>query len=434
LSSQQYFRHINGVLHCEEVTAEQIAEAYGTPCYVYSASSLRARFQRMRDAFARWKPLVCFSVKSCGNLSVLNILRECGSGFDVVSGGEIYRALLAGAEPSKIVYAGVGKTEAEIRYALEVGVKMFNVESPAELRAIGQIAGERGCTAPVLLRVNPDVDAGTHEKITTGKEENKFGVALEVAQELLEDAKNSPSVRIRGVHMHLGSSIYSTRPYEQALDKVVGFVQAMRARGHRLDTVNIGGGYCISYTGEEVIGPERYADALECFLEKLDCEVIIEPGRYISGNSGVLLTRVIYRKESQAGKVFLICDASMTELVRPTLYEAFHRIWPVECRGGMPEVIRPGDKEFEGFATEVVDVVGPVCESGDFLAQHRALPVLEEGSLLAVFGAGAYGFTMSSNYNARPRPPEVMVDGRQVKLIRRRETYGDLVALETDLV
>ena len=434
MSSQQYFRYVNGVLHCEEVPAEEIAVAYGTPCYVYSASSFRHRFQRIRDAFSRWELLVCFSVKSCGNLSVLRILHGCGSGFDVVSGGEIYRALLAGADPSRIVYAGVGKTEAEIRYALEVGIKTFNVESAAELRAIGQIARERGCVASVLLRVNPDVDAGTHEKITTGRKENKFGVAMELAQKLMDDAKDSPSVRIHGVHVHLGSSIYRTQPFERALRGIVDFVQAMRARGHRLDTVNIGGGYCISYTGEEVIGPEEYADALESFLEKLDCEVIIEPGRYISGNSGVLLTRVIYRKESREGKVFLICDASMTELVRPTLYEAFHRIWPAECEGGMPEVIRPDDSQFQGFATEVVDVVGPVCESGDFLAQDRALPVVAEGCLLAVFGAGAYGFAMSSNYNARPRPAEIIVEGHRVELARRRESYGDLVALEVDLV
>ena len=427
------FHYRDGQLYCDGVAAESIAEHYGTPCYVYSASMLRERFRRIRSAFARWDPLVCFSVKACGNISILKLLAESGSGFDVVSGGEIYRVLRAGGSPDGTIYAGVGKTAAEIEYALESGIRMFNVESASELRALDSIARRCGKTAAAAIRVNPDVDPNTHVKTTTGKKENKFGIGLRETEELLEQASSWPGVAVRGIHFHLGSPIYSTAPYELALEKMLQFIPALRRRGCAIDTLNLGGGYCISYTGEQVPGPEDYASCAESFLEKLNCEVIIEPGRYIAGGSGLLLTRVIYRKESHHGKRFLICEAAMNDLVRPTLYEAFHRIWPVRSAAGMPEVIRPEDPQFEGLETETVDVVGPVCESGDYLARHRALPPVAEGKLLAVFDVGAYGFSMSSNYNARPRPPEVLVDGKRHALVRRRETYEDLVGPETDL-
>ena len=429
-----HFEYRDGELHCEQLRAEELAEEYETPCYVYSAASFRERFRNIRDAFSEWDPLVCFSIKSCGNLSVLKLLNECGSGFDVVSGGEIFRALKAGADPEKIVYAGVGKTREEIAYALRKGIKMFNVESGQELRTIDHVAKDLGTVGQVALRVNPDVDPGTHEKTTTGKKENKFGIGLGIAEELTKEAQHMSGVNVRGFHVHLGSPITSTKPYELAMGKLVEFVTRVRTAGCDVDTINIGGGYCISHTGEKVTQPREYAAAVRNFLEKLDCQVIIEPGRYIAGNSGILLTKVIYRKESSHGKVFLICDAGMNDLMRPTLYDAFHRIWPVCSEGGVPEVTRPDDTRYDGFDTEKVDVVGPVCESGDYLAKDRTLPVMPAGRLLAVFSTGAYGSTMSSNYNARPRPPEILVDGQQARMVRRRETRDDLVAGEADLL
>ncbi len=434
MTAESPFTYRDGELHCEEVAARLVAERHGTPCYVYSAASLVGRYRRIRDAFAAWEPLVCFSVKSCANLSVLRLLAGEGSGFDVVSGGELYRALLAGADPRKIVFAGAGKTEAEIEQALDAGILMFNVESAPELAAIDRAARRRGERARVALRINPDVDPGTHEKTTTGKGGTKFGIGVQQAERLAREAAAWPGVEVRGLHFHLGSPIYSAEPYERALQVLLPLVERLRAAGLAPDTLNLGGGWCISYTGEDVPGPERYAEALRSGLEKSACPVIIiEPGRYIAGNSAILLTRVVYRKESQFGKTFLICDAAMNDLIRPTLYGAFHRVWPVESPDGMPAVIQPERQAFEGRQTEPVDVVGPVCETGDFLARGRPVPRVEAGGLLAVLDAGAYGFVMSSNYNGRPRAAEVMVDGAQCRLIRRRETYDELVAPEQDL-
>lgn len=431
---QPHFNHRDGHLHCEDVPASRLADEYGTPCYVYSASALRERYRSISEAFSRWDPLVCFSVKSCGNLAVLNLLRECGSGFDVVSGGELHRALAAGADPESIVFAGVGKTRAEIRQALEAGIGMFNVESAPELRAIRDVAGQMGETARVALRINPDVDPKTHAKTTTGKKENKFGMGFETADELLSEAAKEHVLDVRGVHVHLGSPIYSTEPYEKALEKVCRFVEEQRRWGHTVDTMNLGGGYCMSYTGEDVIGPEDYAEAAEPYLEELDCRLILEPGRYVAANSGILLTDVTYRKVTEHGKKFLICDGGMNDLLRPTLYDAFHGIWPVDCEGGMPDVLDPDADGYDGWDTEVVDVVGPVCESGDYFGKKRALPRVEGGDMLAVFSVGAYGFTMASNYNSRPRPPEVLVEDGESRLVRPRESYDDLVEPEKDLI
>jgi len=430
LNSELGFHYINGELCCDGVSVCGIAERVGTPCYVYSAELLRARYGWIRDAFAQWNALVCFSVKSLGNLAVLRLLADCGSGFDVVSGGELHRVISAGGSPSKTVYAGVGKTAAEIRYALQSGVRMLNVESPGELRQITEVAGELGSKPSVAIRVNPDVNPHTHEKTTTGTKESKFGVSISGTLELVEQSRGWDHVDIRGIHVHLGSPIYSAEPYEQALAKIVDLIGALRSHGCDVDTVNIGGGYPISYTGEEVPGPEEYASAVERFLENLACEVIIEPGRYISGPSGLLLVRVLYRKESQHGKKFVVCDGGMSELIRPTLYGSFHRIWPARSPKGMPEVMRQDDRSYSGFESETVDVVGPICESGDSLAEHRALPAIGQQEVLAVFDAGAYGFTMSSNYNGRPRPAEVLVDAGAAGVVRRRETYEDLIAAE----
>lgn len=428
------FQYRDGGLFCEEVPVQRIAEQHGTPCYVYSARSLVMRYEQLRDAFAPWDPLVCFSVKSCGNLSILQLLAQAGSGFDVVSGGELYKARLAGADPQKIVFAGVGKTSDEIEHALKERILMFNVESRPELECINEAAGRLGTQAQVAIRVNPDVDPRTHEKTATGRAETKFGIGIGEAETLARDAADWDGIQIRGIHLHLGSPVPSTEPYERALSKVVILVGKLRSAGCSLDYVNIGGGYCISYTGQDAIGPQEYAAAVRTYLEKLNCRVIIEPGRYVAGNSGLLLTRVIYRKETALGKRFIICDAAMTDLIRPTLYGSFHRMWPVRSDNGMPEIIQPGEGRPGGSSTEVVDVVGGVCETGDFLAKDRSLPRLDSGDLLAVFDAGAYGFTMSSNYNARPRAAEVLVDGAACRLIRRRESYEDLVAPEREFL
>jgi len=432
LAGDLTFRYRDGELYCEDVPAERIAAECGTPCYVYSKAALLARYGCISDAFAAFDPVVCFSVKCCGNLSVLRVLAEAGSGFDIVSGGELYRVLAAGGDPAGIVYAGVGKTGEEIEHALRTGILLFDVESRSELDCINAVAGRLGRRGRAALRVNPDVDAGTHEKTATGKGETKFGIGMGEAEDLFRCAPRWPHVELCGVHMHLGSPIYSTEPYERALGRVLGLVERLSEAGVGLRYINMGGGYCISYTGEDVIGPRDYAAAAKSYLEKSGCAVIIEPGRYIAGNSGVLLTRVVRRKEAEYGKRFLVCDAAMNDLIRPTLYDAFHRIWPVRSPAGMPEVMRPDEQGCDGFETEVVDVVGPVCETGDYLARGRPLPPTRAGDLLAVFSAGAYGFAMSSNYNARPRAAEAMVDGGSWRVVRRRETYEDLVRHELD--
>ncbi len=432
MSDEAAFHYRDGELHCEQVPARAVAEQFGTPCYVYSAGELRKRFRAIRDAFAEWSPVVCFSVKSCANLSILKMLAGEGSGFDVVSGGELYRALEAGADPSKVVYAGVGKTDAEIDYALKAGILMFNVESRPELERIGQVAARLGVTARAAVRVNPDVDPRTHAKTTTGKGGTKFGIGIDETEKLFAEAAALRGVDLCGIHLHLGSPIYSTEPYEQALEKVLALIGRLRAAGRRVEWLNTGGGYAISYTGEAVIGPADYAAAMRSYLEKSGCAVIIEPGRYIAGNSAVLLTQVVYRKETQFGKRFLVCDAAMNDLIRPTLYEAYHRIWPVAGPQGMPAVMRPQDEGYEGVETETCDVVGPVCETGDYLAKDRPLPRVRAGEVLAVFSAGAYGFTMSSNYNGRPRAAEVLVEGEEARLVRRRESWADLVEPERE--
>lgn len=429
------FSYSEGDLYCEAVPAQRIGEEYGTPCYVYSSAALRGRFSRIRQAFAEWEALVCFSVKCCANISVLKLLAQAGAGFDVVSGGELYRALKAGAEPQKIVFAGVGKTAAEIEYALKEGILMFNVESLPELEAINAVASRLGRRARVALRINPDVDPKTHEKTTTGRGGTKFGLGIDEAERLAQDAGGWKGTDIRGIHFHLGSPIHSTGPYERALAKVEPLIERLRTQGCPIDSLNMGGGFCISYTGEAVTTPEEYAAAAKSYLEKSACPVIIiEPGRYIAGSSAVLLARVLYRKETQFGKRFIICDAAMNDLVRPTLYGAFHRVWPVRSLQGIPGVMQPEQAGFGEVTTEIVDVVGPVCETGDFLARDRALPRMEAGDLLAVFEAGAYAFSMSSNYNGRPRAAEVLVEGAKSRLIRRREAYADLVGPEEEFL
>ncbi len=428
-----YFHYKRGRLYCEDVDVHEIAEKFGTPAYVYSQTALRSRFRALADAFAEFDPLVCYSVKSNWNLSIMKTLQAEGAGFDIVSVGELLRALEIGADPSKIVFAGVGKRPDEIRAALEAGILMFNVESVAELGAINTMAKETGRVARIALRLNPDVDAGAHKKTTTGTKENKFGIGLKIAREIIGKLKRLKHVRWAGVHLHLGSPIYSPEPYVKAIRKVIRLLPEFRAASPDLEYLNIGGGYCMSYTGEPVVGPEEYAAAIAPLVRKTGLKLIMEPGRHIVASAGALLTRVVYRKTQDHGKKFLIVDAAMNDLIRPTLYDAFQRIWKARSRPGMPAVVKPDEKPKFPGPMEVVDVVGGVCESGDYLAQRRWLPVARQGDLLCVFDAGAYGMSMSSNYNTRPRPCEVLVDGARCKLVRRRETFEDLIAPERGL-
>jgi diaminopimelate decarboxylase len=425
------FHYRDRELYCEDVPAAELAGRFGTPLYVYSTAALVGRLQELHAAFAEVHPLVCYSVKACSNLGVLRLMAEHGSGFDVVSGGELQRVREAGGDPGKTVFAGVGKTDEEIAAALEAGVLMFNVESEAELEAIQRVAGTLRTTAPVALRVNPDVDPKTHRYISTGKKQSKFGMDIDRSLALARTMAARPdayrNVRLVGLHMHIGSQITTVEPYAGAVAKGVDLIEALRKLGHEIAWYNMGGGFGIAYRGTEARPIGEFARAMLPGLKASKCRLALEPGRSISGNSGILLSRVIYTKQS-GDKRFLIQDAAMNDLIRPALYESFHRIWPVSVPAGLPAP--PDDFEAAIPGTEAWDVVGPVCESGDFLARDRALPPLGRGDLVAVFSAGAYGMVMASNYNTRPRAAEVLVDGAGARLVRRRETYDDLLGPE----
>lgn len=422
-----YFHYQNRELYCEEVPARLLAEQYGTPLWAYSKRTLLHHLRQIQVAFADLDPVICYSVKSNSNLGILKVMQDAGSSFDVVSGGEFYRVQAAGADTTKIVFAGVGKTDDEIRYALENNVLMFNVESEAELDAVAAVAGALGKVAPVALRLNPDVDAKTHAKTTTGKKGNKFGMDIERAEQLADKVLKDRRLSLRGIHMHLGSPILTTEPYAAAVAKAVEVVEKFRRNGHDTRWINLGGGFGIHYRGQEALPASAYAAVIVPAVKAAGCRLALEPGRFIVGNAGVLLSRVIYTKR-EGGKLFVIQDAAMNDLVRPAMYDAFHRIWPV-C----PAVDAPADYEAEIPGCEPADVVGPICESGDFLAKGRWLPPLSRGDLVCTFSAGAYGMAMSSNYNSRPRGAEVLVDGATHKLVRRRETFADLVAHEVGL-
>ena len=420
-----HFDWQQGELHCEQVPLKAIADEFGTPTFVYSKATLLRHYRQIAEAFAPVDPTICYSIKSNGNLNLLRLLVAEGAGMDVTSGGELFRALRAGAEPSKIIYAGVGKTDDEIRQALEVGIAAFNIESEAEIENIDRIAGEMGKQAVGALRVNPDVDPKTHTYTTTGKKETKFGVDLERAERVFEQFGTLKHLRLGGVHMHLGSPIYGVEPYVDATHKINDLIDRLREKGHAIEWFDIGGGFGVNYERpDQALPVQAFADALVPLLQGRGYRVAIEPGRYIAGNAGVLLARTLYRKQS-GEKKFVIVDAAMNDLIRPAFYDAFHFVWPVSHAG-------PPSRSREAAVTgeERVDVVGPICESGDFLAKDRHLPPVQRGDLMAVFTAGAYAFSMSSNYNARPRAAEVLVDEDHVTLIRRRETYEDLVAAE----
>ena len=423
-----FFNYRNGELHCEGVPAERIAREVGTPAYVYSKATLLHHYRQIADAFSPLNPTICYSVKSLGNVHVCRVLAEAGCGFDVTSGGELFRALKAGGDPRKMIYAGVGKTDDEIAEAIHVGIAAFNLESEEEIENVDRVAASIGKKAVGAIRVNPDVDPRTHAKTTTGKKETKFGVDIERAERVFEYYHGLKNLRVGGVHIHIGSPVYTIEPYVDAVTKVTALIDRLAERGHRIEWFDVGGGFGVNYERpDQALPVTEHAKALVPLLKDKPYRIAFEPGRYIAGNAGILLTRVLYRKTG-GEKKFVIVDAGMNDLIRPTLYESYHHIWPV--RPDPANVPPERSRSFEPRGGEVVDVVGPICESGDYLAKARPLPTTKRGDLLAVFTAGAYGFAMSSNYNNRPRAPEVLVEGDSYRVIRRRETYQDLVALE----
>ncbi len=424
------FAYRHGELYCEDVPVRAIAEAVGTPTYVYSAATLDTHYRAVVAAFSPVKPLICFSIKSCQNISILRRLAGLGAGMDVVSGGELHRAIKAGVEPAKIVYAGVGKTDPEILQALDIGIGWFNVESEAELANLALLAGRRRQKVRAALRVNPDVDPKTHRHTTTGKKETKFGVDLERARRVFEEFGRDPWVQLHGVHLHIGSPVFETEPYIEAVTKALELIDQLRRDGFAIDALNIGGGYAASYRHDQTPTFAGYADRIVPLLTGRNLQVILEPGRSISANAGILLTRTTFVKQG-GDKQFAIVDAAMTDLIRPALYDAFHFVWPTQCGEGFVPASRQADLKLPG--TVEVDVVGPVCESSDFLAKGRFLPPVKRGDLLAVFTAGAYGFVMASHYNSRPNAAEVLVTGDKFQKIRHRETYADLTAPEENL-
>ena len=407
------FHYREGELYCEDVPLSRIAKEVGTPCYIYSHHTLVRHFRVYDGAFKNIPHIVAFAMKANSNLAVLRLMAKEGSGVDIVSGGELYRALKAGVPPTKIVFAGVGKKAEEIAEALKADVLMFNVESPAELQAINEVAASLGVKARVALRINPDIDPKTHPYISTGLKKSKFGIAADRAIEEFKAATAFSHIKVVGLHAHIGSQLTQVTPFVESLKKVLAMVQALAEQGIPLRYINIGGGLGITYSDETPPEPKDLAEAISPLVRDLKCVLIMEPGRVIVGNAGVLLTKVVYAKDGEA-KRFLIVDAAMNDLIRPSLYDAYHDIRPVY------EAATRGEKK-------TVDVVGPVCESGDFLAKDRVMPALNAGDLMAVMSAGAYGFVMSSNYNSRPRVPEVLVHEGQIHVIRSRESYEDLV-------
>lgn len=397
--------------------------------YLYSEATLVHHLTQIQTAFAEAKPIICYSIKANGNLSIARLMGQHGAGFDVTSGGEFYRAQKAGPADAKIVFAGVGKSDAEIQYALENNVYLFDVESEQELHAIGAVARKMGVVANVALRVNPDLPPKTHVKTDTSIKGVKFGLDIETVLDVAKGVVGHKNLRVAGLHMHLGSPILSAEPYKQGCDKGVKLIAELRKQGHDVTVLNMGGGFGIHYRKQEALPASEFAKVILPAVKETGCQLVLEPGRFIVGNAGILVSSVVFTKET-GGKKYVIQDAAMNDLIRPTLYDSFHRIWPVTPKESVPE--RPEDFEAAIPGTFPQDVVGPVCESGDFLAKGRNLPELHRGDLLAVFSAGAYGMAMASNYNARCRAAEVLVTGHTHRLIRRRETYSDLVACEVD--
>ena len=425
-----FFHYQHRVLYAEDVPVPALAERYSTPLFVYSQRTLLHHLAQLQRAFAAVEPLICYSLKTNPNLAICRLMGEHGAGFDVTSGGELYRALQAGGSGPKIVFAGVGKTDAELCYALENEVGLYNVESEAELHALAQAAKAAGKPANVALRVNPALPPKTHVKTDTSVRGTKFGLDIETILDVAKGVIGNPHLKVVGLHMHLGSPIITTQPYKDGVEKGLALIEQLRNQGHPLSVLNMGGGFGIHYRKQEAPPAEAFAEVIVPAVIRSGCKLVLEPGRFIVGNAGILVSRVVYTKES-GGRRFIIQDAAMNDLIRPTLYESFHRIWPVAPPPNAPAP--PEDYEADIPGTRKCDVVGPVCESGDYLAKDRRLPDVHRGDLLATFSAGAYGMAMASNYNSRPRAAEVLVDGTAHRLIRRRETYEDMVRPELEV-
>ena len=411
-----HFIYKNNKLYCESVAITEIAKAVGTPFYLYSNATLTHHFNTFDKSFGELPHLTCFAVKSCSNLAVLRLFSTLGGGADIVSGGELYRSLKAGIDPRRIIYSGVGKTEDELRYGLLSGILMFNVESEQEIEKLQQVARELDLEAPVSFRINPDVDPKTHAYISTGLAKNKFGIPIGQAEKVYLRAREMSHIRILGVSCHIGSQLTEISPFTEALHKVKLFVNRLELHGISVSYLDLGGGLGVRYLDEKPPHPQEYARALKAEMEGLECTLILEPGRVIVGNAGILVSQVLYTKQTET-KNFIIVDAAMNDLARPSLYGAHHDILPV---------IRKSGKE-AGEVLAIADVVGPICETGDFLAKDRQLPPFVPGDLMAVMSSGAYGFTMSSNYNSRPRAAEVLVKDDQFYVIRARENFETLI-------
>ncbi|MGD0060720.1 MAG: diaminopimelate decarboxylase [Verrucomicrobiia bacterium] len=417
IPSMNAFQYRKGELYCEGVPLRRITREFGTPLYVYSQGHITGQCDDLRRALRSIDHLICFAVKANSNLAVLRALARAGTGFDIVSGGELYRVVQAGGDPRKCVFSGVGKTRDEIEYALKLGIYMFNVESEPELRRISEVARRVGRCAPIAVRVNPGVDPDTHHYISTGKHESKFGISLGEALSVYRQAAWLEGIEIRGVQMHIGSQIIKTAPFVLAIRKLLQLIEQVREIAPQtLQSFDMGGGLGIRYRDERPPTAVEFARAVTPQVKGLGLRILLEPGRFIVGNSGVLVTRVVHIKQTPV-KRFVIVDAAMNDLIRPSLYGSYHEIIPVAAKAARRKI--------------TADVVGPVCESGDFLAQGRRLAAVEEDALLAVMSAGAYGMAMGSNYNARPRPAEVMVKGSRYELVRRRESVKDLISGET---
>ncbi|ACK52698.1 diaminopimelate decarboxylase [Methylocella silvestris BL2] len=413
-----HFESENGVLYAENVDLAALADDVGTPFYCYSSATLSRHYRVFKSALEGIDSLVCYAVKANSNQAVLTTLARLGAGMDVVSEGELRRALAAGAPASQITFSGVGKTKQEMAFALKAGIFCFNVESEPELLALSEVASAIGSTARIAIRVNPDVDAKTHAKISTGKSENKFGVPISRAREVYAEAGRLPNIKVSGVDLHIGSQITDLEPFDASFKLAAGFVATLRADGHDIDHVDVGGGLGIPYReGDDPASyhPDRYARILRARLGPLECRIVCEPGRLIVGNAGILVTRVLYLKRGEA-KTFVIVDAAMNDLIRPTLYDAYHEIRPVRPRADAPEIL--------------ADVVGPVCETGDYLALGRKMAAPQPGDLLAIMSAGAYGATQSSTYNSRLLIPEVLVNGAAYAVVRPRPAYDELIGLD----
>ena len=411
-----HFSHKGGILHAEDVPVTAIAEAVGTPFYCYSTATLTRHYQVFDAAFAGIDHAICYAMKANSNQAVVATLARLGAGADVVSEGELRRAIAAGIAPEKIMFSGVGKTEAELDYALSLAIRCFNVESEPELEVLSRLAVARGVTAPVSLRINPDVDAHTHEKIATGRKDNKFGIPFSRARQVYAHAAGLAGIRIAGIDMHIGSQITELQPFDDAFALLGELLRSLRADGHAIDHVDLGGGLGIPYRNDDAPPlPDTYAAIVHKHMNAIGCEVIFEPGRLIAGNAGILVTRVIYMKQGE-DRTFVVVDAAMNDLVRPTLYDGYHHIGPIA--------------EDAGRAAITCDVVGPVCETGDYLARDISLTEPSPGELLAVYSAGAYGAVLSGTYNSRLLVPEVLVDGGEFAIVRPRPTYDDLIGLD----